>query len=710
MKSASRTRLIVTAVSILSIHTGSGNAQNAHPPDWGEWRVYGGAPDNIRYSSLKQINRQNVSRLKIAWAFDSGDAYPGSEMQCNPIVIDGILYATTPKINVIALDAATGRLIWRFDPNKGRKVMDKMRNRGVTYWSDGTDKRIFVTVRQFLYSLDARTGQPNEAFGNSGHIDVRDDLGREPKNWITMTSPSVVYNDLVIIGSTLSETVPSSPGDIRAYDARTGKLRWSFHTIPHKGEFAYETWPQDSWTYSGGANSWAGMSLDTKRGLVFVPTAPGLPDFYGANRVGDNLFANSVIALNAETGERVWHFQTVRHDLLDRDLPAPPSLVVVQRNGHRIDGVAQITKTGHVFLFDRETGEPLFPIEYRPVPPSDLEGEVAAETQPFPSEPAPFARQWLTRDMLTMRTPQAHKEALEHFVKLRSAGPFAPGSREGTLVFPGLDGGGEWGGAAFDPETGLLYVNSSEMAWILRMVEHTSNPGGQTSGKAIYLKECTSCHGPDRKGSPPQVPSLLDLSNRYSESETWALISQGTGRMPGFARLEDDGVGAVVDYIYNDRDATVSGKPSSSTDPRFTNDGYNKFLDRDGYPAIQPPWGTLNAINLNTGKIVWKVPLGEYPELAAKGIPTTGTENYGGPVVTAGGLLFIAATCYDKKFRVFDKATGKLLWKTTLPAAGNATPAIYEVNGRQFVVIAAGGGKDLKSPSGGTYVAFALPR
>lgn len=709
MSLRTRTRLILVAVSILSFSASLTNAQHSTESNRREWSVYGGGPDSIRYSSLEQINRENVKRLQVAWIFDSGDAFPESEMQCNPIVVNEVLYATTPKLNVVALDAAIGKLLWRFDPNQGRKVFEKMRNRGVTYWADGKDQRIFIAVRQFLYSLDAKTGKPVHAFGDSGHIDLRDDLGREPRNWVTLTSPPIIYKDLLIVGSTMSETLPASPGDIRAYDVRNGKLRWSFHTIPHPGELGHDTWPKDAWTYSGGANSWAGMSLDVERRLVFVSTGPGLSDFYGANRVGDNLFGNSVIALNAKTGERVWHFQTVRHDLLDRDLPAPPSLVTVERDGHKVDAVAQITKTGHVFLFERESGKPLFPIEYRKVPGSDLDGEVSAPTQPFPLKPPPFARQLLTADMLTMRTPQAHKEALDRFVKLRSAGPFAPGSREGTVVFPGYDGGAEWGGAAFDPETALLYVNSSEMAWILRMVEQAPSTAGRTNGRNLYRKNCAACHGISMKGAPPQFPSLVGISNRYSESEIWTLLSQGSGRMPSFARLGHDGIEAVAAYLYNSRDISVRDKGPSPIDLKYDSDGYNKFLDADGYPAIEPPWGTLNAINLNTGDIAWKVPLGEYPALAAKGMANTGTENYGGPVVTAGGLLFIAATSYDKKFRALDKSNGQLLWETTLPAAGNATPATYEVKGRQFVVIAAGGGKS-PAPSGGSIIAYALPR
>src|SRR3984885_9264493 len=363
---------------------------------WRSWAVFGGSADNIHYSSLDQINRDNVQALQVAWTFDSGDQHPKSEMECNPIVVDGVLYATTPNGDVVALDAATGTLHWRFDANEGLKNVGKVRNRGVTYWADGKDQRIFVGVRQYLMALDAETGKPVTAFGKAGRIDLREGLGREPLNWVTMTSPAVVYKDLVIVGGAMSEVLPASPADIRAFDAHSGQLRWSFHTIPHPGEFGYNTWPKTAWTYSGSANNWSGMSIDEKRGIVFVPTGSGGSDFYGANRLGDDLFANCLLALNAETGQRIWHFQLVHHDIWDRDLPAPPALVTVKRKGKDVDALAQTTKQGYVFLFDGETGKPLFPLKSRSYPPSDLEGEVTAKKQSLPVLPAPYARQKLT--------------------------------------------------------------------------------------------------------------------------------------------------------------------------------------------------------------------------------------------------------------------------------------------------------------------------
>ncbi len=674
-----------------------------------EWPVYGGSPENIRYSRLKQIDASNVQRLQVAWTFETGDAFPGSEMQCNPLIVDGVLYATTPKLRVFALNAATGRLKWEFDPNDGNPVTRKMRNRGLTYWAHGSDQRIFFGARQFLYALDAKTGKPVLAFGTAGRVDLRDDLGRDPQQMsVALTSPGIVYKDLLIVGSIVSESLPSSPGDIRAYDVRSGKLQWSFHTIPHPGEYGYDTWPKDGWKYLGGANDWTGMSLDPKRGIVFVPTGSAAFDFYGANRVGDNLFANCLLALNAQTGERIWHFQTVKHDVWDRDLPSPPALVTVNRNGRSIDAVAQPTKSGFVYLFERQTGKPLFPLEEKKYPASDVDGEVTAVTQALPVKPPPFARQTLTEAMLTTRTPEAHAAVLAQFKKLRSAGQFIPPSREGTVVFPGFDGGAEWGGSAFDPETGLLYVNSNEMAWILRLVERPAD-SSRTTAAGLYRKECASCHREDMRGTPPEFPSLLGLSGRTSAAQVFNIVHEGAGRMPAFANLKTDAIRAIVQYVMHGSDSTLSNaREPSPIDLKYGIDGYNRFLDPDGYPAIQPPWGTLNAINLNSGKLDWKIPLGEYPQLVQSGMHNTGSENYGGPVVTAGGLLFIAATNFDNEFRAFDKKTGALLWQTTLPAAGNATPAIYEVGGRQFIVIACGGGKS-GAPSGGKYAAFALP-
>jgi quinoprotein glucose dehydrogenase len=662
----------------------------------GDWPIYGGTTDNTRYSTLDQISPANVKQLKVAWTYDTHDAFQGSEFQPNPIVIDGVLYATTPKLRVVALDAATGREIWTFDPNKIDPKTGRFRHRGVTVYRD----RVFVTHRNNLWALDRKTGTPIPTFGDSGRVDLRKGLDRPYESQsVSASTPGVMFEGLYIVGSSVSESLPSSPGDIRAYDAMTGKMQWIFHTIPRPGEFGYDTWPPDAYKVSGGANAWSGLTVDHKLGIVYGATGSAAFDFYGGNRTGDNLFANSVIALDARTGKRVWHFQTVKHDLWDMDLPSPPALVTVRRDGRSIDALAQITKTGFIFVFDRKTGQPLFPIEYRSVPASTLDGEQASPTQPIPVQPPPFVRQALTEDMLTNRTPEAHASALRTFRAHKYAGMFQPPSADGSIVFPGYDGGGEWGGPAFDPETGLLYVNANEMGWLLRMMPREDH--------SLYKAQCASCHGDNLKGGS-MAPSLLGVAQRHSREELATIIRQGTGRMPGFTEMLDGGtINDLVNFLVTGKDVAET----ATTNPnylKFRNNGYPIFLDHDGYPGISPPWGTLNAIDLNSGEIRWKIPFGEYPKLAAQGIRNTGTDNYGGPVVTKNGLLFIGATTYDKKFHVFDKRTGELLWEAELPASGNATPSLYMVNGKEYVVIAAGGGKN-GAPSGGTFVAFSLP-
>ncbi len=688
-----------------------GKAQVSRNPEQEQrdWPIYGGAAENNHYSPLAQINRSNVKQLAVAWTFDSQEE---GGLQTSPIVVEGVLYGITPTQKIFALDAATGKLFWKFDSG----VRGTQANRGLAYWTDAAEpdgakkesKRILVGVMNFVYALDALTGRPIASFGNHGRIDLRENLGREPvaAQSVYLTSPGIVYKDLLIVGGRNPETLPAPPGDVRAFDVRTGKLRWAFHTIPHPGEAGYETWPKEAWKTSGGANNWAGMALDPKRGIVYVPTGSAAFDFYGADRVGDDLFANCLIALNAQTGERIWHFQGVRHDIWDRDFPAPPVLLTVKRDGKDVDAVAQTSKLGFVYLFDRTNGTPLFPIEYHKYPASTVPGEVTASEQPLPSRPAPYARQLLTEDLLTNRTPEAHQWALERFRKFESNGQFIPFSvGKDTVVFPGFDGGAEWGGAAVDPETGVLYVNSNDAAWTSSLIPNTP----ENSGRGIYLSQCSVCHGEKMTGSPPAIPSLARVRDHLNPMQIVATIKNGKGRMPGFPNLSDDRLFALVQYLYSgeSKELTSGGPLPLAMKYRFT--GYRKFLDPQGYPAVLPPWGTLNAINLNSGEYAWKIPLGEYPELAAKGQNNTGTENYGGPIVTAGGLVFIGATSFDRKFRAFDKSTGAMLWETTLPFGGNATPVTYEVNGRQLVVIAAGGGKDLRSGSGGAYVAFALP-
>ena len=680
----------------------------------GDWRGYGGGPDSTHYSPLTQIDRSNVGQLEVAWTYDTRDVFEGSEMQCNPLVVDGLLFATSPKMRVFALDPATGEERWSFDPGGEGRSVGRPRNRGVTYWSG--DKpgqgRIYFAWRNWLYAVEAQTGRPAKGFGDGGRIDLRQGLGRESRDLtVGLTTPGVIYRNLLIIGSIVSETLPAAPGHIRAFDLRTGEQRWIFHTIPQPGEYGYETWPKDAWKYIGGANDWAGLTLDEKRGLIFAPTGSATYDFYGANRHGDNLFANTLLCLDAATGKRKWHFQVVRHDLWDRDLPAAPTLVTIVKEGRTIDAVAQITKSGHVFVFERETGRAVFPIEYRQVSTVGVDGEKPADTQPLPVLPPPVSRQIMTEEMLTRRTPEAYNWARERFLKLRSVGQFDPPGLQGSIVLPGFDGGPGWGGAAYDRQSGMLFLNSNEVPCIQKLVERPKAPAAP-SGKSVYERSCASCHGRDQKGSPPEFPAVINLSRRYDEEQLAALIAGGSGRMPGFAGLGRGAIRAVTRYLLTGEETAY--RPEKPEDPspvdlKYGMDGYPRFLDQDGYPAITPPWGTLNAIDLNQGRIAWQIPLGEHPELVAKGVRDTGSWNYGGPIVTAGGLVFIGATNYDKKFRAFDKDDGRLLWEALLPASGNATPSTYLSGGRQYVVIAAGGGKR-GGESGGKYVAFALPR
>ncbi len=685
----------------------------AADPQGADWPGYLGGDDRNHYSALAQINRANVARLEVAWTYHTGDgdAEGRSQMQCNPLIIDGVLYASSPRLKFFALNAATGAPLWAFDPySEGGGPGGGGVNRGVAYWADGADRRILAGAGSRLYALDAGTGQAIAGFGENGSIDLHTGLPEWAQQlYAVITTPGVVYQDVIIVGVRMNEAHPSAPGDVRAFNVHTGALVWSFHTIPHPGEPGHETWPVDAWEHFGGANAWAGMSLDAARGIVYVPTGSAAYDFYGGDRPGANLYANSLIALDAATGARKWHFQTVHHDLWDRDLPAPPNLFTFERDGRRIPAVAQITKSALVFVFNRETGEPLHPIEERAFPASDLPGETAWTTQPIPVRPPAFSRQSMTEADVTDISEASHAAVLERLKRARSAGQFVPPSREGSIVFPGFDGGGEWGGAAVDPE-GIMYVNASEMPWILQMVDLSEQSGGATrSARMLYARHCLYCHGTNRQGDPAgEYPKLIDLERRMNAEAVRAMLRDGKGKMPSFRQLPEGQIDELIAYLFSPVAPPVSTKAATGdAAPQFTHTGYNRFLDPEGYPAVKPPWGTLTAIDLNRGEIKWQRTLGELPALTARGLPPTGAENYGGPVVTAGGVIIIAAT-QDEKIRAFATDTGDALWEATLPAGGYATPATYAVDGRQYVVVAAGGGK-MGTKSGDAYVAYALP-
>lgn len=689
-----------------------------------KWEVAGGNSFVNKYSSLTQIDTSNVQQLQVAWTYHTHDMDTGahSQIQCSPIVVNGVLYGTSPQLKLFALDAATGVQKWSFSPydsirdgKVGHFILNN--NRGVTYWTDGGgDERIFYTAGAYLHAIDAKTGKLVDSWGTKGKVDLHDGLGKDVHDlFVTATSPPVVYKDIVITGSRVSEAMDAAPGDVRAYDARTGRQVWSFHTIPHPGEPGYETWEDPhAWKFTGGANNWMGMAIDQQRGIAYVPVGSASMDFYGGKRKGANLYADCLLALDAATGKRLWHFQYIHHDTWDWDPSSAPVLLTVTHDGEKIDAVAQTTKTGFVFLFNRETGKPLFPIVETPVDTATkLVGEKLWPRQPVPQLPKPFVRQSFSEKDINPYLSREEYEDVRRRLDSFHTGMFIPQSKEGTVIFPGFDGGAEWGGPAADPTTGILYMNANQMAWILKMLDVDSKPKSRENlgmaGKRLFMQHCMSCHGADRKGGG-NYPSILNVNKKLDEGGFISFINTGRRMMPAFEHLKQQEKEAIASYVLELKAKQsrpyveqLSAQDSFRIVP-YNISGYNKFLSKSGKPAISPPWGTLNAIDLNSGQLVWTTPFGEEAELKGH---TTGTENYGGPVVTAGGVLFIGAT-KDGMFRAFNKRTGKVLWEMKLPAAGFATPATYAVNGRQYVVIACGGGK-LGTQSGDSYVAFALP-
>lgn len=712
-----------------------------------DWPSYGGNKAGNRYSTLTQINTSNVKDLKVAWMYNAADSVVSGkrprEIEAQPIVVHGILYGTTPELKLFALNAATGKELWKFNPSAKAQGYNSA-SRGISYWEEGDDRRILYSAGTNLFAINADNGQPVAGFGNNGKVDLH--IGLENDRYdvkdlaITATSPGVIYKDIFITGSTVSESGDALPGHIRGFSARSGKLLWTFHTIPQPGDIGYDTWPKDAYKKIGAANNWAGLVLDEQRGVVYLGTGAPAVDFYGGQREGSNLFADCVLALDAATGKLKWYYQLIHHDLWDNDIPCPPNLVTVMHNGKRADAVVQTTKDGLVYVLDRDSGTSLFPVEERPVPTNGLPGEHVYPTQKFPLKPLPFSRQFLTDADLPDSTifPEAYHFAKEQFSQSRHGQKFLPPGLDG-IIYIGISGGAEWGGNAVD-SNGILYQNSSEMPWNVKMVDlATSIKEATSQGNALYITNCSACHGLDRKGSA-SFPDLSAIGRKMSPDEIKNILQMGRGRMPSFQSIPEWDRNKIIAYLLHQEtkgagSASV-GKPSSTA--RFTAAGSpaekdehsekgsmaakdpdfpytppyirgrgGKFRDPNGYPAIKPPWGTLNAIDLNTGEYLWRVPLGEYPELTKKGVPVTGTENSGGPVVTAGGLLFIAGT-EDERLRAFDTKTGKVVWEYQLPAGAWATPITYEVDGKQYVVIAAGGVRANHKP-GGNYIAFALP-
>ncbi|OJV16649.1 MAG: pyrrolo-quinoline quinone [Dyadobacter sp. 50-39] len=670
------------------------------------WPEYNGNGARSHYSALGQITKENVAQLKVAWTYASGGADTArnrTQMQCNPIVIDGILYGVSAGIQAFALNAATGNEIWKTNLKDNAGTL----SRGVTHWSDGRDKRIFFGAGRYIYALNATDGSLISTFGENGRIDLRKGLERPgADDYITSNTPNTIYKNLLITGARVNENETALLGDVRAYEVRTGKLAWTFRTIPAKGEFGAETWPANAREHFGGANAWAGMAIDRERGIVYIPTGSAAYDFYGGNRPGNNLFANCLIALDAATGKRLWHYQLVHHDIWDRDPPCPPNLVTVTHKGRKVDAVVQVTKQGYVFVLDRVTGKPLFPIKETAFNFAAIDGEKASATQPIPALPLPFTRQTFRAGDFNAFV--ADRDSLVDLLsKAKTGSAYIPITSSMTIFYPGTDGGAQWGGAATDPG-GIMYVPAKEIPVYTSLIkkEIPKSTAGVT-GAQLYQMNCAACHGADKMGNHDgSYPSLANLEKRLKPTQIEAILQNGKGMMPSFTHISEAERKSIIAYLSN-QGSQESISIHSKTDVPYQHTGYNRWYDRNGYPVSQPPWGTLTAIDLNSGQRKWQVPLGEYKELTAKGIPPTGTDNYGGPLVTGSGLIFIAAS-RDEQFRAFDKETGKILWQAALPAAGYASASTYSVNGKQYVVIACGGGK-LNTKSGDRYVAFALP-
>jgi quinoprotein glucose dehydrogenase len=712
-------------VIIFSCHQSGNN-------EYTTWSVYKGDATSSGYSALKQINKTNVSQLTPAWTFYPNDTISGARIQsseCNPIVIDTIMYITSARHRVYAINATTGHKIWSFDPfNEGR---GGGANRGVTFWQDGNDKRILFTAGNHLFALDAMTGNPILNFGDSGKVNLNIGMRGNPDAIsIVPTSPGIVFKDLLILGTEVSELYGGEPGYERAYNIRNGKLIWTFHTIPLPGEVGYDTWPANAWKYAGGANDWGGMSLDVKRGLVFLATGSPSYDSYGADRKGKNLFGNCIIALDANTGKLRWYYQTVHHDLWDYDLPTAPNLVTIEKNSKKIDAVAQVSKTGFVYILDREKGTPLFPIEEKNVPASDVAGEEAWPTQPFPLTPKPFSRQTITQNDFSNFSPGSRDSLINAFNKLRYEGLFTPPSLRGTFSIPATVGGAEWGGAAYDPDAGVLYVKSNEspeISMLQKIDPNSKNLNGLSEynkGETIYQAYCAGCHGADRKGNGLENPSLVAINKRMNTENVLAKIRQGGGRMPSFAHILKGNEEAIIAYLFQNRKFSIEEKNLSEiqknessfahdsvhqnqdTSSRYLNvTAYRSFADAEGKPGITAPWGTLNAINLNTGEYEWKVPAGNIEQLQEKGGKVTGSESMTGPIVTAGGLVILGGMD-DKKLRAFDKSSGKLIWEVTLPGVATSNPCTYMCNGKQYIAVSVSGNE---KNAGGSVVSFALP-
>jgi quinoprotein glucose dehydrogenase len=654
------------------------------------WHRSHGDNGGTRYSALDQINRQNVTNLQVAWTYHSQDG--SNYIQCNPIIADGVMFAPTPGKFIVAVNAANGAELWRFKP-EGKPAF-----RGLIYWPgrNGAGERVMFCAGKFLYALNPKTGQPIADFGDGGKTALP---GRAQGDFGAATAGPTIFERIIV--------VPGFEKDAWGFDVVSGKQLWTFHTVPQPGEFGYDSWDR---TEPYAANCWSGMAMDEVRGIAYITTGGPKNNFIGVGHLGDNLFANCLIALDARTGKRLWHFQEIRHDIWDLDVPAPPNLGTITRDGKRVDVVTAVTKIGNTLLLDRVTGKPIFPFRLRRAPASDLRGEVTSPYQPDLELPERFSKQEFTAADLTDRTEEAADFALTRF-KSATTGWFRPGSEGRANLFFNIDGGAEWTGACIDPATSRLYVTANHLGWLITIFRDDDPPDDprapKTRGQIVFETTCAQCHGTNRLGIGT-APALRGLRHRLTDEAVTNQVRTGKYAMPAIpeAQLGEADLKALVDYLMlRDRPLPATNAPTERPVYSFT--GYPRFFDQEGYPANKPPWGTLNCLDLNTGRLLWKVPLGEHPELTAQGVPKTGTENYGGAIVTAGGLVFCAGT-RDRKIRAFDKDTGAELWSADLPWVGNAPPATYQIDGRQFIVIAATGSK-LERQLGDAYVAFALP-
>ena len=701
--------------------------------DHSTWSTYLGNPDSSHYSSLKQINRSNVDKLQVAWTYDPGPERP---YEFSPIVVGKTMYVLGQKTSIVALDATTGRQIWVYHD---KDVPLHEMHRGINYWQsqDGKEQRLLITFNGYLEAIDARTGELITSFGKDGRVDMKDGLNRDPKTIIQVQSatPGQVYGDLIILGSSVGEEYGSPPGDIRAYDVRTGKTAWVFRTIPYPGELGHDTWPEGSWKTGGGANCWGEMSLDEKRGIVYVPTGAPVYDFYGVDRKGNNLFADNLLALDAKTGKLIWHFQFVHHDLWDYDATAAPQLLTIHHEGKEVPVVAQATKQGFLYVFNRENGQPIWPIEERPVPQSDVPGEFASPTQPFPTKPAPFARQKFTAADLDQRLlSDADRERWKKTVEAAvNKGIFTPPGLTDTVQMPGNHGGANWGMTASDLPKSFMFVYSMDIPAILKLEsrlppflwEIPTGAAPLVRGQAVYHFYCERCHGVDHRGAPPAIPSLENAPSVFGAPVIKSVIHNGYKEMPAYPDLYDQLVVDLLQYLAQPITPESIAALKNMAEPEPPKDAKLPKRYWSGYglqPAIiAPPWSTLTAYDLNEGTIKWQTTVGDSPAATAKGIKGAGIMMpRNGPVVTAGGLIFMA-TRDEGKLRAFDEETGNELWTYDLPAASEGVPAVYEVDGQEFLVINATSAKVTEIPRDGPpppttepvkrlYIAFALPK